>query len=197
MSNSCQALEQQLSALQQAKTAVSQAAAADLADAGPTQKPAIIAEEKKELQQIDAQIAKLRPQLYACQSKRDVAVAGPAEKGLDAFDLAIQEFMHANHVRAGQLTILKDGLLALSHGYTYDFGSTHVTPGSLFRIASCSKAFTCAAVWELYKDGSLHPGDKIYPLLGITKPLVGTVDPRSNMITIDQLVNHAGGWNDH
>src|SRR5262249_3302763 len=30
-----------------------------------------------------------------------------------------------------------------------------------------------------------------------TKPLVGTVDPRSNMITIDQLVNHAGGWNDH
>jgi len=73
-SNPCQALEQPLSALQHALTVVSQAAGADLADAGPTQKPAINAAAKKELQEIDAQIAKLRPQLNACQSKRDVVV---------------------------------------------------------------------------------------------------------------------------
>lgn len=197
MANPCQTLEQKLSALQHAKRAVSQAAAADLADAGPSQKPAILAEEKKELNEINAQIAELRAQLDACQSKRDVILNGPAEKGLDAFDLAIQEFMRANHVRAGQLTILKDGLLALSHAYAYDFGSDHVTPGSLFRIASCSKAFTCAAVWQLYNEGKLHPSDTIYSLLGITSQLVGAVDPRSNTITIDELVKHAGGWNDH
>ena len=120
-----------------------------------------------------------------------------AEQGLGAFDIAVQEFMHANHVRAGQLTIVKDGFVVLDHGYTFDFPGVHVIPGTLFRITSCSKAFTSAAIWTLYSQGTLHPSDKIYPLLGITKPLVGIADPRSDQITIDHLVRHAGGWNDH
>jgi len=198
MSNPCQALEQQLESLKQQKIGLSHDVGQDLADAGPSQKPAIIAQYKKEVAEIDAQIAKLRPKLTECQSKRDVVVAGSELDGLGAFDLAVQEFMHQNHVRAGQLTILKDGFGVLQHGYTYassDF--PRVKPGTLFRIASCSKAFTCAAIWQLYNEGKLHKNDPIYPLLGITKPLVGTVDPRSKTIMIDQLVNHAGGWNDH
>jgi CubicO group peptidase (beta-lactamase class C family) len=69
-------------------------------------------------------------------------VAGPSLDGLEAFDKVMQEFMHATNVRAGQLTVLKGGWLMWPGRYT--FGGPKIKPGSLFRIASCSKALTVA-----------------------------------------------------
>jgi len=102
-----------------------------------------------------------------------------------------------------QLTVLKGGLPVLMHAYTYRLGDPKdptTKPSNLFRIPSVSNAFTCAAVNALYGYERLHPGDKIFPKLGITKPLqlLGmSKDPKIDTITIQQLVDHQGGWNPH
>jgi CubicO group peptidase (beta-lactamase class C family) len=199
MSNPCQSLEQELASLTEQQADLSKQEAAELKDAGPTQKSQIIASYKKEAKDLDQQLTHVRAALDQCVSRRDVGVEGFAQPGLEAFDLAVQRFMHRNNVRAGQLTILKDGWDIFVHAYIFSSGSyprTH--PNSLFRIASCSKAFTCAAINQLFADKLVKSTTLVFEFLGITKPLMGfKLDSRVDQITVQELVDHAGGWNDH
>ncbi len=155
------------------------------------------------LKQAEAQLAAARTQLAACQEAHAdtyVGVSGPAaDPVLVPFDRAMQRFMVRQEVRAGQLSILNKGWLVLSHGYTHADGSYPKTkPSSLFRIASISKMFTCAAIQRLYDEGAVHKTDSIFPLLGITSPALATqkADPHVKAITVQQVVDHQGGWND-
>jgi CubicO group peptidase (beta-lactamase class C family) len=199
MPDPCQSLEQQLASLTKQRADLSEQEAADLKDAGPTQKASIIAMYKKEAKDLDQQLTHVRAELDQCVSRRDVVVEGPSQPGLDPFDLAVQRFMHRNQIRAGQLTILKDGIDILVHAYTFastSYPRTH--PKSLFRIASCSKAFTCAAINQLFADKLVSPMAPAFGFVGITEPLMGLkLDSRVDQITVQQLVDHAGGWNDH
>lgn len=201
MLNQCQQVEQQLASLKAQEAALSQQEAQDLQEATSSGKAAVIAEYKKEKAQLDKKVTVARAAVEECHAKRDVIVDGPEVSGLDAFDLLVQKFMHSNHVRAGQLTILKSGLPLLMHAYTYpmgDAGFTHTKPGSLFRIASCSKAFTCACVAQLYADKKVMTNTPAFSFVGITQPAVGPKqDARVDQITVQQLVDHTGGWNDH
>jgi CubicO group peptidase (beta-lactamase class C family) len=52
--------------------------------------------------------------------------------------------------------------------------------------------FLAAAVQALYDAKKLKPDTKVYPLLGFSHP----ADPRSDTITIQQLLDHKGGYND-
>jgi CubicO group peptidase (beta-lactamase class C family) len=52
--------------------------------------------------------------------------------------------------------------------------------------------FLEAAVQSLYAAKKLTPQTAVYPLLGFSHP----ADPRSNTITIQQLLDHMGGYND-
>jgi hypothetical protein len=113
----------------------------------------------------------------------------------------MKDFCTANNVRAGQLTILKDGVIKFKHAYTFwnPPGSYPITrTDSIFRIASISKMFTCAAIQHLIDDGLLAEDTKVYPRLGISHAALPNQKPDKNInsITIKHLVDHAGGWND-
>jgi CubicO group peptidase (beta-lactamase class C family) len=119
---------------------------------------------------------------------------GEPTPALAGFDHAMQSFMQANGVRAAQLAIAKKGVTKLSHAYTWAEAGYRVTqPSDRFLLASCSKMFLEAAVQALYDAQRLKPDTKVYPLLpGFSNP----PDPRSDTITIQQLLDHTGGYND-
>jgi CubicO group peptidase (beta-lactamase class C family) len=123
-------------------------------------------------------------------------VTGSSGPNLQALDAAMRQFMENQRVTAGQLAIHVNGALALNRGYTNAAMRPTVEPASLFRIASCSKIFTCAAIEELRASGRLKMNERVFPLLGIQEPALPRrrPDPRINEITVQQLVNHAGGW---
>ena len=103
--------------------------------------------------------------------------------------------MQANAVRAAQLTIGKNGVTKLARAYTWAEDGYRITqPSDRFLLASCSKMFLAAAVQSLYDahPAKLTPTTKVYPLLGFSHP----ADPRSDDITIQQLLDHMGGYDD-
>ncbi len=134
-------------------------------------------------------------------AKRDIPmsrawnVTGAAVPTLAGFDHAMQSFMQANAVRAAQLTVAKNGVVKLARGYTWAEPGFKITQTSdRFLLASCSKMFLEAAVQSLYdaKPAKLTPQTKVYPALGFSHPL----DAQSDTITIQQLLDHTGGYDD-
>lgn len=124
---------------------------------------------------------------------RQWSVTGTAVPALAGLDHAMQTFMQANGVRAAQLAIAKNGATRLLRAYTWaEAGYRTTQPSDRFLLASCSKMFLAAAVQSLYDAKKLTPSTRVYPLLGFSKPL----DPRSDTITIQQLLDHKGGYND-
>jgi CubicO group peptidase (beta-lactamase class C family) len=124
---------------------------------------------------------------------REWTVTGAAVPALAGFDHIMQTFMQANGVRAAQLVLAKNGATKFSRAYTWAEAGYRVTqPSDRFLLASCSKMFLEAAVQSLYDAKKLDPGQKVYPLLGFSGPL----DPRSDSITIQQLIDHTGGYDD-
>jgi CubicO group peptidase (beta-lactamase class C family) len=105
--------------------------------------------------------------------------------------------MQNRGVRSGALAVGRNGALQLSHGYTWaenDYPTTQ--PDSLFRLASVSKAFACAAIQQLLDADTIETTTRVFPYLGITAPALSTQTPdsRINQITVQQLVDHQGGW---
>jgi len=109
----------------------------------------------------------------------------------------MRNLMQTRGVRAGQLAVRKNGVLRLSAGYTWaEPGYAITSPTSLMRVASVSKAFTCAAVRALVDGGKLDLDQAVFPFLGITGVALPsqTKDPRIDSVTVRQCVEHTGGW---
>jgi CubicO group peptidase (beta-lactamase class C family) len=124
---------------------------------------------------------------------REWTVTGAAVPALAGFDQLMHTFMQANGVRAAQLAIAKNGVTKFSRAYTWAEAGYRVTqPSDRFLLASCSKMFLEAAVQALYDAKKLKPDTKVYPFLGFSNP----ADPRSDAITIQQLLDHMGGYDD-
>jgi CubicO group peptidase (beta-lactamase class C family) len=124
---------------------------------------------------------------------RQWSVTGAAVPALAGLDHAMQAFMQANGVRAAQLAVAKDGVMKFSRAYSWaEAGYRLAQPSDRFLLASCSKMFLEAAVQSLYDAGKLTTDTKVYPLLGFSQPL----DARSDSITIQELLDHKGGYND-
>ncbi len=124
---------------------------------------------------------------------RQWSVTGTPVPHLAALDHAMQTFMQAHGVRAAQLAIGKNGVSKFSRAYTWaEPGYRMTQPSDRFLLASCSKMFLEAAVQALYDSKQLTPTTKVYPLLGFTHP----ADPRSGNITVQQLLDHMGGYDD-
>jgi CubicO group peptidase (beta-lactamase class C family) len=124
---------------------------------------------------------------------RQWSVDGKAMPALASLDQTIQAFMKENGVRAAQLTVGKNGAIRFARAYTWAEGgyrTTRVT--DRFLLASCSKMFLAAAVQSLYGAGTLKPNTAVYPLLGFSNP----ADPRSDAITMQQLLDHTAGYDD-
>jgi CubicO group peptidase (beta-lactamase class C family) len=132
-------------------------------------------------------------------AKQDAALprawsaTGTEVPALAGFDHVMQGFMMTAGVRAAQLAIAKDGVMKLSRGYTWaESGYRATQPSDRFLLASCSKMFLAAAVQSLYDSGRLTPATAVYPLLGFSGPR----DARSDRITVQQILDHAGGYDD-
>ena len=117
----------------------------------------------------------------------------------ESFDKIFQEFMKANGVRAAQFALSKNGLILLSRGYNWAEPGYRITnPTDRFLLASCSKLFCAQAIQTLFKEGLVEPSTRAYPLLNQAYPSHGFSNPpdlRSDSITIQQLLDHRGGYN--
>jgi CubicO group peptidase (beta-lactamase class C family) len=109
----------------------------------------------------------------------------------------IKSFMQTYGIRAGVLSVRKNGVQKLSAGYTWAEPGYPVTqPGSLMRLASVSKAFTAAAIRALSAGRPNLLGSPVFPLLGITAEALPRQkkNPLVDTITVQHCVDHAGGW---
>ncbi len=112
-------------------------------------------------------------------------------------DDEMRGFMQRYGVRAGQLAVGRGGQILVERGYALAdpaFGA--IRPQTLFRVASLSKAFTAAMIYELLRAGRLKPETRAFALLGFTpsRHTGPRFDPRVDDITIAHLVDHRGGW---
>jgi N-acyl-D-amino-acid deacylase len=124
-------------------------------------------------------------------------VTGRPVPELAAFDDVIQQVMARWGLRGGALALAKDGRLVFSHSYGYadeQAGQLYM-PSSLCRIASDSKPFTAVTILRLLDQGKLSLQDKAFRILsGLQPPANATIDPRLDEITIQNLLQHTGGW---
>lgn len=131
---------------------------------------------------------------------RSFTATGSPVSLLSGIDAIVQSFMETYGVRAGQVAVMRNGSLVYSHGFTWGEAGYKVTqPTSLMRLASCSKAYTSAAINALVNAGHLKLSDEVYPTLKITAPAVAgaSPDPNINKATVQNVLDHLGGWNDN
>ena len=120
-------------------------------------------------------------------------VSGPPAPLLNGLDPLMLALMAKWHIPGGALAITKDGRLVFAHGYST--GAEAVQPDSLFRIASITKPFTAAAILKLIEQGKLTLTTPAFSLLSdLTPPPGAVVDSRISQITIQNLLEHKGGW---
>jgi CubicO group peptidase (beta-lactamase class C family) len=120
-------------------------------------------------------------------------------------DELIRGYMKQHAVKAGQLSLFINGNLTMSSAYTWGESDYPITmPNSVMRVASCSKAFTTAAILDLLDRTDPHTGlpmlradDKVFDilLLAPTHPFPMVADPMATDITVRHLIEHTGGWN--
>jgi N-acyl-D-amino-acid deacylase len=115
-----------------------------------------------------------------------------------ALDQAMGDLMTRWQLPGAQVALAQDGQLVLSQTYGLaDVDSNQpVQQTSLFRIASVSKPITAIAILRLIDQGRLTLDTPAFPLLrDLPPPAHAQPDPRLDAITIQDLLQHAGGWN--
>ena len=124
---------------------------------------------------------------------------GPVVPELAPLEAAMTNFLAAHNFEAGTLALMKDSKLVFRQGYGWrDANFTSVIhPDNLFRLASVTKPLTASAIYKLVAEGKITTGTKVYDYLGIA-PWNGTLgDSRITNITVQNLLDHSGGWNNN
>lgn len=120
------------------------------------------------------------------------SASGSANPDLVSFDNTVQNFMLARNIPSAQLAVTKDSRLVYARGYRWDYDNVDpVQPDSLFRIASVTKPITSTGIMLLVQQGKLNLTDKLVNLITLPTP----ADTRVNNITVQNLLQHQGGWN--
>lgn len=107
--------------------------------------------------------------------------------------------MIAQRVPNAELAVSVKGKTTFSHAYTYrGIAKATATPATIMRLASNTKAWVDAALYNLIAEKKVDPKAKVFAYLGITKPLPKgvKVDKRVYDITIEDMIVHKSGWDD-
>ena len=115
-------------------------------------------------------------------------------------NLAI-DFMNTYSIPGMTMAIAKDGKLV----YMRAFGNANIAgteptqPYHLFRIASVSKPITSIAIMKLMEEGKISMDDKVFGPGGLLENNsyfnnANIADTRTYDITVQNLLEHAGGW---
>jgi CubicO group peptidase (beta-lactamase class C family) len=122
---------------------------------------------------------------------------------LQAVDTLLQNFMVGKPIPGGTIAITHNDRVIYERGIGYSNAARTVPmqETALMRLASVSKPVTASAIHQLAKDGQLNLNAKVFDIAGnggilnIT-PYNGTLgDSRLRDITVQQLLEHQGGWN--
>lgn len=116
-------------------------------------------------------------------------------------DDAMKTFMQYYNVRNAQLSFGQNGVVQGERAYSWndsEEAKLYITlTENLFLLASVSKAFCNAAIYTLYPDASIRANTRVFTdVLGYSSndPTMG--DQRLPTITIKNLTDHLGGFND-
>jgi CubicO group peptidase (beta-lactamase class C family) len=125
-------------------------------------------------------------------------LTGPDNWKTAAYDSLVRGFMNKYRPPGAALAVSKGGRLVYARGVDYSDmeREEQVQPLSLFRIADISKPFTATAVMQLVEGRKLRLDDRVFSILDV-KPFIerGTrVDERIHTITVQQCLQHTGGW---
>lgn len=130
-----------------------------------------------------------------------VPVAGIAVPELTLLDTTMTNFMTANSIGAGQLSLMRNGVIIYHRSFGWkNQAKTNALPlDTVFRIASVSKPITAAAIRKLVSDGYFTVNTKVFSLGVAGAGLLdhvpfGTPDSRLKNVTVDHLLKHTGGW---
>ncbi|MCA1567620.1 MAG: serine hydrolase [Acidobacteria bacterium] len=127
---------------------------------------------------------------------RKFSVTGESLPELKPLDDLMELGMKKSGTRAASLALAYKGRVIHARAYTWaepDYPLTQ--PGSLFRVASVSKAITAMTAVQLIDQGKMKADDLIQPLLKLTPPPgksfsgSGWVD----QIKVTHLLNHLSG----
>lgn len=120
-------------------------------------------------------------------------VTGYCPDAYKSFDQEILKFMNQRGFKAATLTITRGDQTLVKRGYGWqdEILTNPVKPDTVMRIASLSKIFTAAAIRKLIKQNKLKSDTKVFEFLNDFKKIK---DNRIKDITIDNLLNHKGGW---
>ena len=117
-------------------------------------------------------------------------------------DAQMQTFMNNYQIPGATLAIAKNGRLVYMRAFgTANQAGTELTqPYHMFRIASISKPITSIAIMKLIENGQLSLSDKPFGPGGILNAdpyfaNANVTDTRVYNITIQNLLEHAAGWN--
>lgn len=126
-----------------------------------------------------------------------IPMTGQAVSELAAFDTLVAERMEAWNIPGGQLSIARGDQLVYSRGFGYASleDDELVETSSRFRIASTTKPITAVAILMLVDAGKLTLDTPVFPLLAIEPITDAPYDPRLDLITVEHLLTHSGGWN--
>ena len=117
---------------------------------------------------------------------------------LEIFDKAMTNLLTRYNVKGAQLAFTYKGRLVYNRGFGYANTSTNtlVQPNHRFRVASVSKPITSIAVMHLIEQGKLHLRDTIFGARGILNDVKyqKAIDSRIYNITLQNLLEHTGGW---
>jgi CubicO group peptidase (beta-lactamase class C family) len=124
---------------------------------------------------------------------------GPVVPELAPLEQAMTNFLTAHKFEAGTLALMKDSKLVFRQGYGWrdtNF-TTVIHPDNLFRLASVTKMLTASSIYKLIAAGTITTNTKVFDYIGIA-PWNGTLgDSRITNITIQNLLDHSGGWNQY
>ena len=134
-------------------------------------------------------------------AKPDLYISAPR---LERIDRVLQKYIDDNRVAGVVALVLKDGKPAYERafGWADKEAGRKMTPDTIFRIASQTKAFTSAAVLALMEEGKLainEPVSDFIPTFAKTsvavKTAAGGIDivPAKRRITIADLLTHTAG----
>jgi CubicO group peptidase (beta-lactamase class C family) len=102
-------------------------------------------------------------------------------------------YMARSGAPLGSLAVVRDGRLVHESAYGLaDSGGAPIVLSTRFRVASLSKMWTASAIRVLVARGALRYDTAAYPLLDIRPH--GRIDRRLTRVTVQQLLDHTGGW---
>ena len=119
-------------------------------------------------------------------------------KGSDAFDEAMQQFLHQYGIKGASVAIALNDRLIYAKGYGYaDYDNDiPMEPFHILRIASVSKLLTASAIMKLVEQGKLSLDSKVFGKNGLLNDSIYLHfrDKRYERITVRQLLTHTAGW---